>query len=489
VNPLFLEVFVVFLGIVMLTIEAVVPSPEKRHLVAIGVGGLALIFIASFFVNPHLPAGAPYAAFYSTDALAMFFKRFSIISAILVIAMSVDYAPVIEEFVPGEVKGAGIGEFMALPVLTCAGFMWMASAVDFIAIFVSLELVTISFYVLVAYLRLSNTSLEAGTKYLILGALSTGFLVYGITWIFGVTGQTNLARIAAAIPDLPADARTPLLFGFGLVMVALGFKIAGVPFQFWVPDVYQGAPTPITAYLSVASKATGFVVLLRVLDTFLATAPMHDRIMPVLLLLTAATLLFGNLAALPQTNVKRLLAYSSIAHAGYLLMAVSSLGAGTSGAAKAAIVFYLGAYLLMTFLAFFVLAIVARTIGGDELMHFNGLGRRSPWLAGAMLMAMLSLAGIPFTAGFLGKFFIFGVALEARHYWLVVLGTITVGCGFYYYLRIIRAMYWQPSPENVPAIVTISLPGRISMAALAVLIVVAGVCPQTVFTLLSGGAQ
>lgn len=481
-NPLYLEVFVVTLGIVLLMAESFVASTDKRYLAYAGIVGLAAVFVASFFARPDLiDPSAPYAGFYSADAMAMFFKRFMLLAAILVLVMAIDYAPVVERLVPAAVKGAGLGEFITLPILTCSGLMWMVSAVDFISIFVALELVTISFYVLVAYLRRSPASLEAGTKYLILGALSTGFIVYGVTWIFGVTGQTNLAAIAAALPKLPAEAHTALFFGFGLVLIALGFKIAAFPFQFWVPDVYQGAPTPIAAFLSVASKAAGFIVLLRVLDTFLGFEPLRAKIELVLLLLAGATILYGNLSALPQRNLKRLLSYSSVGHAGYLLMAVASLGIAF---AKPAIQFYLAAYLLMTFLAFIVMALVSRSLGGDDIAHFAGLSRRSPWLAAMMLVAMLSLAGIPFTAGFLGKLFIFNVALQAGHYWLVVLGAITVGCGFYFYLLVVRAMYWQPAPENAPEI-PVSLAGRISLGVLAVLIFALGIYPQPLLRLFS----
>ena len=267
-------------------------------------------------------------------------------------------------------------------------------------------------------------------KYLILSALSTGFLVYGITWIFGVTGETNLARVAAALAN-PAIETGPALFGMVLVLVALGFKIAAVPFQMWVPDVYQGAPTPVTAFLSVGSKAAGFVVLLRVLQPFFML-PQMERLLTVIALLT---LIYGNLAALPQSNLKRLLAYSSIAHAGYLLIGVVSL-------AGEAVSFYLVAYLLMTLLSFAVLIVVAKQTG-ENIEDFNGLAKRSPFLAFAMLIAMTSLAGVPFTAGFLGKFFIFDAALRHHQTALVVVGVITVACGFYYYLKVVRAMYWE----------------------------------------------
>jgi len=260
-------------------------------------------------------------------------------------------------------------------------------------------------------------------------ALSTGFLVYGITWIFGGTGETNLASIGLVLATQRIDL-IPVLFGISLVLVALGFKIAAVPFQIWVPDVYQGAPTPVTAFLSVGSKAAGFVVLLRVLVPF-SILPQIGRLLVVVAVLT---LIYGNFAALPQSNLKRLLAYSSIAHAGYLLIGLATF----SGVAVA---YYLVAYLLMTLLCFAVLIVVANQ-SGDQIEDYAGLSKRSPFLAFAMLIGMISLAGVPFTAGFLGKFLIFDAAIRQHQVVLVAIGVITVGCGFYYYLKVVRAMYW-----------------------------------------------
>ncbi len=314
------------LGLFVLMVEAFFEQIDKRTLAFTAIFGLAAVLAASFFLTP---APADVAAtgfwnFYTADPLAIFFKRFALVTTILVLVMMIDYAPIVRQSIHGTTHQSGLGEFFALPIFTCAGLMWMASAIDFVMIFVSLELVTMSFYVLVSFTRRNPATLEAGVKYLILSALSTGFLVYGITWIFGVTGETNLARITAALAN-PAIETGPALFGMVLVLVALGFKIAAVPFQMWVPDVYQGAPTPVTAFLSVGSKAAGFVVLLRVLQPFFIL-PQMERLLTVIALLT---LIYGNLAALPQSNLKRLLAYSSIAHAGYLLIGVvSSRGRG-----------------------------------------------------------------------------------------------------------------------------------------------------------------
>jgi len=319
--------------------------------------------------------------------------------------------------------------------------------------------------VLVSFTRRNPITLEAGTKYLVLSALSTGFLVYGIAWIFGATGQTNLQQITDALAN-PTTDRSAALLGMVLVLVALGFKIAAVPFQIWVPDVYQGAPTPVTAYLSVGSKAAGFVVLLRVLQPFLVL-PQTQRLIVVIALLT---LIYGNLAALPQTNLKRLLAYSSIAHAGYLLIGVACFDAS-------AISFYLAAYLLMTLLSFAVLIIVAQQTG-EQIADFDGLAKRSPFLAFAMLIGMVSLAGVPFTAGFLGKFFIFYAAIAQHQTALVVVGVITVGCGFYYYLKVVRAMYRQSAGtiDRIP----VNGISRLAISALIIATILLGVYPQPI---------
>src|SRR6266545_7157032 len=462
-----LEIAVLVLGMVILMFEAFTQNIDKRFLAFAGITGLATVLVASFFVAPGGPPdqATGFWSFYTADRLAIFFKRFALVTTILVLIMAIDYAPAIRMGVPGANPHAGLGEFFTLPIFTCAGLMWMASAIDFVMIFVSLELVTMSFYVLVSFTRRNPATLEAGVKYLILSALSTAFFVYGITWLFGATGETNLQRITVALTD-PSIEHGAALFGMVLVLVALGFKIAAVPFQIWVPDVYQGAPTPVTAYLSVGSKAAGFVVLLRVLQPFLVL-PETQRLIVLIALLT---LIYGNLAALPQANMKRLLAYSSIAHAGYLLIGVVCFDVR-------AITFYLVAYLLMTLLSFAVLIIVAQQTG-EEISDFDGLAKRSPFLAFAMLIGMVSLAGVPFTAGFLGKFYIFYAAVLQRQIALVVVGVITVGCGFYYYLKVVRAMYWQ-SDSKTDAIPVNGL-SRLAISALILATIWLGVYPQPI---------
>src|SRR6202045_4255579 len=461
-----LEIAVLVLGLAILIIEVFAPRLDKRLIGLFGVIGLSLIFLATFRLAPATNAtSAGFWSFYAADTLSIFFKRFMLITTVFVLIMMIDYAPVVRASLAAPLSQLGLGEFFTLPIFTCAGLMYLVSAIVLVIIFVSLELVTISFYVLISLTRRNPVTLEAGVKYLVLSAMSTGFIVYGITWVFGVTGQTNLAKIATAINASGSD-HTAVLFGLLLVLVSLGFKIAAVPFQTWVPDVYQGAPTPVTAFLSVGSKAAGFVVLIRVLQPFLML-PKMQRLLVLLALLTGV---YGNLAALPQNNLKRLLGYSSIAHAGYLLIGVACF-------AGQAVTFYLVAYLLMTLLSFAVLIIVAQQTG-ERISNFDGLAQPSPFLAFAMLMAMISLAGVPFTGGFFAKFFIFAAAVAQHQTALVVVGIITVACGFYYYLKVVRAMYWQPAAkiDNIP----VSGLSRVAMSALIVAIIWLGIYPQPI---------
>ena len=284
--PITLEIVVLILGVFLLLAESFSKSSDRSWMGRWSVGILTVVFAWSFFTSGNSGAGS---AFYSADASALFFKRIALLSTIGILVIALEFQSVLQRFIPSSGKGSGTGEFFALPVFTCAGLMFMASAVDFLLIFVALELSTISFYILVAYMRRQNASLEAGVKYLILGALSTGFLVYGITWVFGLTGETQLVRIAHALPtQLGPGGRlhgseSAVLFAVSLLLVAFGFKIAAAPFQLWVPDVYQGAPTPITALLSVGSKSAGFIVLMRVLEPFVSQPALGPKLLGILI--------------------------------------------------------------------------------------------------------------------------------------------------------------------------------------------------------------
>ena len=485
----YLEALTVTLGFIILIAEAFVPAKSKSWAGLAGAIGLVLILILTCLaIGPNEKPQAAWAGwklwnFYQFDALARFYKIFALLTTALVLLMAVDYRKILSRFTETPDSEEGTGEFYSLPIFACAGMMWMASAKDLAGAFVALELVTITFYILVAYMRRNVGSLEAGVKYLILGALSTGFLVYGIAWIYGTTGTMSLAELPAAIA--PLKNTVPLLFGIALVLVALGFKVGAVPMQMWIPDVYQGAPTPTTAFLSVGSKAAGFILLIRFLTPFLGeTSPVRSQVLTILLIIAGATLLYGNLAAIPQTNFKRLLAYSSIAHAGFLILALAAWTTASESTVTSteAVSFYLATYLLMTLGVFFILAQIRIHRDGEAITDFNGLGKTNPLLALAMTVLLAALAGVPLTAGFIGKFFVFSLAAGA-HLWAgLTIAVIAAAAGFYYYFKTIRAIWWiAPSDES-----TITLPNisKISIGALTVLTLVFGVYPYPILALL-----
>jgi NADH-quinone oxidoreductase subunit N len=487
--PITLEITVLCLGFVLLLAESFSSSARKAGFANLSIFVLGCVFAYSFFTkgNPETIQAGSLWNFYSADPTSLFFKRIAILTTIGVLLLAKSYETIIARNIPSSRPGAGLGEFYILPLFTCAGLMLMSSAVDLVMAFVALELVTVSFYVLVAYMRGNHASLEAGVKYLILGALSTGFLVYGITWLFGLTAETRFTKIAEKLALLQGSD-TAILFTLLLLLVGLGFKVAAAPFHSWVPDVYQGAPTPVTAYLSIASKAAGFLLLIRVLEPFLGVASIQPKVLMVLTLLAAVTLLVGNLGALPQNNFKRLLAYSSIGHAGYLLVAISSVRSPVSpfGFVSTTVGFYLFSYLLMTLLSFIVLTHVSLHSKGEDIQHFNGLSKRSPLLAFALLISMASLAGIPLTAGFYGKFLVFAQAVHAQQWLLVGLGFVTVASGFYLYFRVIAAMYWHGPTEHSPIPVNSST--RFAIMALVAAILIFGITPKPVLNSLRSAA-
>lgn len=487
----YLEALTVTLGLILLMAEAFSTNRSKAWIGGIAAAGLAVVLALVFIaIGPDAKPDAAWAKwplwnFYQFDGLARFYKAFALVCTLLVVLLSIDFRSVLARFTDHPGSEAGTGEFYALPVFACAGMMWMASAKDLAGAFVALELVTITFYILVAYMRRNVGSLEAGVKYLILGALSTGFLVYGIAWIYGATGTMNLGALPAALAHVQSPAF--LLFGIALVMVALGFKIGAVPMQAWIPDVYQGAPTPTTAFLSVGSKAAGFILLIRFLTPFLGEgSPVRHQVLTLLLILACATLLFGNLAAIAQTNFKRLLAYSSIAHAGFLLLALAAwnnLDSASGLGSVKTVSFYLATYLIMTLGAFFVLGQIRIQADGERIEDFNGLGKRNPLLALALTVLLAALAGVPLTAGFLGKFFVFSLAVKQGLWWGVAFAAVGAAAGFYYYFKAIRAMWWQPAAADAKALVLPPIT-KVCVAVLTISVVVFGLYQQPLLALL-----
>ena len=467
-----LEASLALLGLVLLLVEAFQPAISRRTLGLTAIGGTALALVLLPFCGTQLPAFME--PWHQIDTLAMFYKGFALFITLLVLWLTLECAPYLTRFT----LDGKLAEMFSLPLIVCVGMMWMASARDLVTVFITLELVTVSFYVLVAYARKSALSLEAGVKYLILGALATGILVYGIAWVYGATGSMNFEVIGAALAN-PATNKSAALFGAAMILAGLGFKVAAAPFHIWVPDVYQGAPTPVTAFLSVGSKAAGFVVLTRTLDAFLVPdSIIGPEVKSLLLVVGALTVLLGSLPAIFQNNIKRLLAYSSISHAGYLLLALACDGGGRFGIGSGGIVaFYLATYLPMTVLGFLALGLMRVNGRGEELSDFRGLAKRSPLLALLVTLAFASLAGLPLTAGFIGKMFVF-LSLVDHGYWgALSCAVIAAAAGFYYYFRIILAMYTTEGGD-APAAVPMATSTKVVACGLAALVVILGVYPK-----------
>lgn len=452
------EIQLLIVALALLVYEAFVPSIAPRKIAYAAMLGVLLVFVGTWCtVAPEL---GMFRDLYQVDEFAVFFKRLFLITIFFVLWMS---SETIDELPLGR------SEFLIIPLFTTIGMMLLASAINFMTIFVALELVTISFYILVAYQRNRASSLEAGVKYLMIGALSTGFLVYGIAFLYGSVGSTSLSALAIKLAEGPLH--TGFVFAALLILVGLGFKMAAVPFHVWAPDVYQGAPTPVTAFLAVGSKIAGFVILIRVfaIDGF-KNESMALVISSVLGLLAILSILLGNFAALPQRNLKRLLGYSSISHAGFLLMGVACL----SERGIQAVLLYLSVYTLAALLAFYVINKCSSILGGEDLPLYAGLSQRSPLLAFALMVSFISMAGIPPLAGFIGKLGVFAAVWDKSYYLLLLVGVIGAGAGLYYYLKVVREMYWvEPLRQAEP--IKLCVGSKLLLGTLSAALILLGV--------------
>ncbi len=469
-----LDFTVAGLGLILLMWEAFCPPVRKKNLALAGAAGLTVVLIALQFADLSGTTDPWLKQFYQHDTKALFFKSFALIATILVLLMSFDFSKVLNRYTSHDNSNTNVGEFYCLPLFTCAGFMWLSSAIDLVSIFIALELVTISFYVLVAYMRRNVGSLEAGVKYLITGALSTGLLVYGIAWLYGATGSTSMAGITEAL-NSPTLQQPTLLFGLALIILSIGFKVGAAPMQLWIPDVYQGAPSPIAAYLSVASKAAGFGVAITILSPFLASEVTQGPVSMVLFIMAGATLILGNFSALAQDNFKRLLAYSSIAHAGFILL-------GLASADYTKVAFYLATYLIMTFTAFFILGLVRVQDDSDEIETFHGLAKRNPVLALALTINLAAMAGMPLTIGFWGKLFMFQSAVADAPFWVLLAAIIGGASAFYYYFKLIRAMYWYAPTKEMS--ISIPIISRIVITTFTILTILFGFYAQPILDII-----
>ncbi|MGA2589163.1 MAG: NADH-quinone oxidoreductase subunit N [Bryobacteraceae bacterium] len=395
------------------------------------------------------------------DGFAIFFNWIFVAATIIVAIVSYKYL---------EIEGEHHGEYYGLLMFAQCGMFFLAAGTDLVTLFIGLELMALCFYVMVGFLRTEKRSNEAAMKYLLLGAFSSGFLAYGFSVMYGISGSTKLADIAVAIAARP-PMDPMVLLALATTSVGLLFKISAVPFHMWAPDAYEGAPTTVTAYLSVASKAASIAFLIRIFLGPLASA--RDAWEPILSFVAVATMTVGNLAAINQNNIKRLLAYSSISHAGYMLL---GLIAGNATGIKG-IAVYVMVYTFMNLGAFLVvIALRRKGIIGEDLDDMAGLMQKSPGYALLMLVFLLSLAGIPPTAGFLGKYYIFLSLIETKHYVLAVIATLYVAVAIYYYFRIVRAIFVRDLTEKAPLSTSFGL--RVALGVSGILTLAIGIYPE-----------
>jgi NADH-quinone oxidoreductase subunit N len=426
------EIVLTVVATLIMVLTAVVKGRSQRGLAYLSLAGLVMALGSA--IVAYADPGPAFRDMLVVDGFATFFRVVVIGVGILTVLSSLQYL---------RREGAESGEYYSLLMYSVVGQCVMVAASDLIIIFIGLEISSIASYVLAGYLRARPKASEAAIKYFLLGSFATAFLLYGVAWLYGIAGSTYLADIRAMLVARgPMGSPILVSAAAALIFVGLAFKVSAFPFQIWAPDVYEGAPAPVSGFLSAGPKAAAFAVFLRVF--IVAFGPIGSRWEPLFWASALATMVVGNFAALMQTNVKRLLAYSSIAHAGYVLVAVTA----HSEIGTAAAMFYLAAYALMNVGAFTVVAHVCRQ--GEqyvEVKDLAGLGARQPVTAALFSIFLLSLIGVPLTGGFFGKFYIFRAALHSDLVWLTVLGLLTSAVAAYYYLRIIVVMYMHEPSE------------------------------------------
>ena len=440
---------------------------RKGLLTLISLIGIAASFILTTTLARHDPQTI-WQGLLAVDGLAILMRLIFLGLSALVIVVSTDYV--------NRIRGLR-GEYHALILLSTLGMMLLSSSTNLITIFVSLELVSVPIYALVGFLK-DQRGTESALKYVLLSAINSAILLYGLALIFGFTGATSLSGIAQTVGSLSISeimAQPGLIFGLALTLAGFGFKIAAVPFHMWAPDVYEGSPTPVALFLSAGSKLAGFAVLLRVLSSaFAAPTAVTQGWGLVMAILAAVGMSTGNLLAIPQSNIKRMLAYSGISHSGYMLMAVAAMGKAYEGAPASSLLFYMLGFALAEVVAFAVVAIASQRVG-DQIADYAGLGKRAPALAAALTVGLLSLMGIPPAAGFIAKFYVFSQAAEGGLWWLVIIAVLNTVLSAYYYLRVIRLM-WQGEPSDSTPI-TVGMASKIALLFTTLAVLALGIFP------------
>ncbi len=424
-------------GVLLLLVDLWIPANKKGITALLAAAGLIAAGVVTLAQNPAPASG--FGGMAVKDSFTVFMNLLFLVSGLAGIALAFDYLKRVQ---------IERGEYYVLLLFTISGMMLMAGANDLLVVFLALELLSIPLYILVGFARPRLESEESSLKYFLLGAFSSAFALYGVAMVYGGTAHTDFNGIVAAISGGTANMVLVLL-GAGLLLVGLGFKVGAVPFHMWIPDVYQGAPSPVTGFMTVGTKAAGFAALLRL---FVVVFPaISQEMTPVLWVLSAGTMVVGNVLAIAQTNMKRLLAYSSIANAGYLLMAFVPFGsASVVQESVASMIFFLMAYALTSLGAWSVIIALENNEGrGLELDDYAGLGRKYPWIGIAMLVFMLSFTGVPLTMGFWGKLYLFKAAVDGGFIGLALIGLLTSLISAFYYLRVVVYMFMRPGEPEV----------------------------------------
>ena len=463
--PALPEIFVLAMVSLILLIDAAV-GDSKRYLAYVlslaTIAGAAFLTVRDFSTMPVLALGG----LFIDDPLSDVLKLFLYLTVAMVLVYSRDYL---------RTRGLYKGEFFVLALFALLGMMVMVSASHFLTLYLGLELLSLSLYAMVALQRDSSVAIEAAMKYFVLGALASGMLLYGMSMVYGVTGSLALADMAQILAD-GTDLRIPLVFGIVFIVSGLAFKLGAVPFHMWVPDVYHGAPTAMTLFIGTAPKIAAFAFVVRILGQGLESQVAEWRDM--LVILAVLSMAVGNIAAIAQTNLKRMLAYSTISHMGFMLLGILAGSQNGYGSAM----FYVLVYALMSLGGFGMILLLSRAgFEADKLDDFKGLNRRSPWFAFLMLLLMFSMAGVPPTVGFYAKLSVLQAVVEIGYVWLAVAAVLFSLIGAFYYLRIVKLMYFDP-PHDTEAI-SACPDARIIMSANGLAVLALGILPQPLMTI------
>ncbi|MCR4435213.1 MAG: NADH-quinone oxidoreductase subunit N [Clostridiales bacterium] len=434
-----IEILVALLGLVLLVTGLLLPPDHKKANGYIAVVGLLGILAFSLSGDAGR-SGTFLYGLYTLDSLSKYFKEIFMIAAILVILMSLSYTKRFRE---------GKGEYFSILLFALLGMMVMVSSNDFITLYIGLELMTISFVILTAFDRSSLKSSEAGVKYVLLSAMSSAVLLYGLSIFYGLSGTTEYAGFITCLQS--GGLGPALILAIVMVLAGFGFKISAVPFHMWSPDIYEGAPTPITAFLATGSKAAGFAVLIRLLLQVLPSQ--HVNFSGIIIMLAVLTIIVGNLIAIPQKNIKRMLAFSSIAHAGYILLGLVAF----TGMGVGAMLYYIFIYIFANAGAFASVTALSNITGSDEIEDFGGMWKRSPLVTAVLMISLLSMAGIPPAAGFVGKFYLFASIIKEGYVWLALVAIGMSVVSLYYYVMVIRVMLTGQVKSDEPVTVPASL--------------------------------